>query len=134
MSLYFMKQLMLSALLASVLVALSATGLLTATGAPRADREFPALGVGGMPCSRFSSDLRTGSVERERYKSWIVGFATGYNYFRTVPKNKGLFSGHDAEGIVRTIDRECSSKPNERVADVTYDFIRGLMMQAPNQK
>jgi hypothetical protein len=105
-----------------------------AATANAADLSFPyeaTLGVGRAPCSQYNLNLRTNGVERERDVAWILGFASGHNFFRTVPKYKPVFSYYDAENLVRQIDNECSKRPDSLLVVVTYDFIRKLMMQSP---
>lgn len=111
--------------------------LLTAAHVPHAELATLSsitLGNGRKLCSQYNLNLLRKSVERQQDVSWILGFASGHNYFRSVPKYKPLFSYYDAQNIVRQIDAECSKKPNELLVVVTYDFIRQLMMHPPKVK
>ncbi len=103
----------------------------------KVDLEFPyvaTLGVGRTSCSKYNLNARANGIERERDISWILGFASGHNFFRTTPKYKPVFSYYDANNLVRQIDSECSKKPDSLLVVVTYDFIRKLMMQPPKAK
>lgn len=109
--------------------------LACAPGSHAADSRgnFAVWGVGARSCHAFNELQKTG--ETEKYRDYVMGYLTAYNYLAEETYKIG--SGMDLDQIMTWLADYCALKPingfEQALSDFTVEHAEQRLRHAPNQ-